>query len=115
MRISHLADSADVIAGKIANDRMFVVLDRFFEGLLSDTALIECLSALNIGGQYVAKTPLACSRIRIVEDRPLSPEHRESYAELSQSNRKLGVSLADRIAREHRRDGRYFDEILEGR
>ena len=114
-RVSHLADGADVITGKIANDRMFVVLDRFFEGLLTDTALIECLSALNIGDQYVAKTPFACSRIQIVEDRPLSSEDRKSHAELSQSNRQLGVSLAGQIDREHRRDGRYFVEILEGR
>ena len=114
-RVSHLTDGADVITGKIANDRMFVVLDRFFEGLLTDTALIECLSALNIGDQYVAKTPFACSRIQIVEDRPLSSEDRKSHAELSQSNRQLGVSLAGQIDREHRRDGRYFDEILEER
>ena len=110
--ISHIANGADIIVGKIAKDRMFVVLDRFFEGLLTDTALIECLSALNIGDQCVATTPLACSHIQIVDDRLLSAEDRSSYAELSQSNRKLGVSLADRIAREHRRDGRYFDEIL---
>ena len=28
--------------------------------------------------------------------------------------RKEGIALADRIVTEHRRDGRYFDEILRG-
>ena len=113
-RVSHLADGADVIVGSIANDRMFVVFDRFVTGQLTDTALIACLSALNIGDQYVAKTELACRRVRVVEDRCLSEADRAEFAAMSFENRKLGVSIADRIARQHRRDGRYFDEIVGG-
>ncbi len=113
-RIAHLADGADVIVGSIANDRMFVVFDRFVAGQLTDTALVSCLSALNIGDQYVAKTEKACSRVRIVEDRLIGETERAEYAKMSFENRKLGVSIADRIARQHRRDGRYFDEIIGG-
>ena len=113
-RIAHLADGADVIVGSIANDRMFVVFDRFLAGQLTDTALVSCLSALNIGDQYVAKTEKACSRVRIVEDRLIGEAERAEYAKMSFENRKLGVSIADRIARQHRRDGRYFDEIIGG-
>ena len=113
-RISHLAVDADVIVGSIANDRMFVVFDRFVTGQLTDTALIACLSALNIGDQYVAKTEKACRGVHIVEDRLIGKAEREEYAKLSLENRKLGVSIADRIARQHRRDGRYFDEIIGG-
>ena len=113
-RIAHLADGADVIVGSIANDRMFVVFDRFVAGQLTDTALVSCLSARNIGDQYIAKTEKACSRVRIVEDRLLGEAERAEYAKMSFENRKLGVSIADRIARKHRRDGRYFDEIIGG-
>lgn len=113
-RIAHLADGADVIIGSIANDRMFVVFDRFVAGQLTDTALVSCLSALNIGDQYVAKTEKACSRVRIVDDRLIGEAERAEYAKMSFENRKLGVSIADRIARQHRRDGRYFDEIIGG-
>lgn len=113
-RIAHLADGADVIVGSIANDRMFVVFDRFVAGQLTDTALVSCLSALNIGDQYVARTEKACSRVRIVDDRLIGEAERAEYAKMSFENRKLGVSIADRIARQHRRDGRYFDEIIGG-
>lgn len=113
-RIAHLADGVDVIVGSIANDRMFVVFDRFVAGQLTDTALVSCLSALNIGDQYVAKTEKACSRVRIVDDRLIGEAERAEYAKMSFENRKLGVSIADRIARQHRRDGRYFDEIIGG-
>ena len=47
--IAQLSNGKDVITGKIANDRMFVVLDRFFAGAITDTALLACLSALDIG------------------------------------------------------------------
>ena len=113
-RIAHLADGVDVIVGSIANDRMFVVFDRFVAGQLTDTALVSCLSALNIGDQYVAKTEKACSRVRIVDDCLIGEAERAEYAKMSFENRKLGVSIADRIARQHRRDGRYFDEIIGG-
>ena len=44
-RICKMAVGYDVIVGYIANDRMFVVLDRFFGGEITDTALINSLSA----------------------------------------------------------------------
>ena len=55
-----LSEGCDIIIGDIANDRMFVVLDRFFNGEISDTALINSLSALKLGRQYVALTDTAC-------------------------------------------------------
>ncbi|MDO4437062.1 MAG: DUF3990 domain-containing protein [Coriobacteriaceae bacterium] len=108
-----LGSEADVIVGKIANDRMFVVLDRFFSGTITDSALIACLASLNIGSQYVAKTDRACRQISIEKDRALTPIQCEEYDILSQKNRSEGIAAADRICRAHRREGRYFDEILE--
>ena len=43
---SQLVQGCDMIIGAIANDRMFIVLDRFFHGEITDTALIHSLSAL---------------------------------------------------------------------
>ena len=41
----------DVIVGSIANDRMFYVLDNFFQGNITDRALVMSLSALQLGEQ----------------------------------------------------------------
>ena len=59
----------DVIFGKIANDKMFYVLDFFFDNLASDTAVEKCLSALNLGDQYCAKTVKACRAVSILDQR----------------------------------------------
>lgn len=103
----------DMIIGYIANDRMFVVLDRFFNGEITDLALIHSLSALKLGKQYVARTEKACSQIHILRQDILSESEREHFKQQSLLNRSEGIALADTICRRYRREGRFFDEILE--
>lgn len=107
-----IADDYDMIVGYIANDRMFMVLDRFFQGDITDVALINSLSALKLGKQYVALTQKACSQIKIIEETALILEDRESLKIESEKNRKHGIALADEICKRYRRDGKFFDEIL---
>ena len=105
-------NDVDLITGYIANDRMFVVLDRFFDGEITDVALVESLSALKLGIQYVAVTQKACDSISIIKETKLTKEQKADLFVKSEENRKLGISLADEICKKHRREGRYFDEII---
>lgn len=111
-RIAEMADGCDMLIGFIANDRMFVVLDRFFKGEITDEALIHSLSALKLGKQYVALTDKACKQIKIVEEKALTETDRETLRIESEDNRSKGIALADEICRQYRREGRFFDEIL---
>lgn len=112
-RFAALSKNYDMIVGYIANDRMFVVLDRFFNGEITDNALIHSLSALKLGKQYVALTEKACKKITILNNRRLSDEERIQLKLISEENRSKGVSMANEICRKYRREGRFFDEILE--
>lgn len=103
---------ADIAIGYIADDRMFVVLDNFFNGTLTDIGLLKCLSALKIGKQYVALTSYATNKIKIIKQVELLWLEKEVIKEKSKENRKTGISLANQIAKEYRREGRFFDEIL---
>ena len=111
-RVSEMTKDIDMVIGYIANDRMFVVLDRFFNGEITDTALINSLSALKLGKQYVALTEKACNQIEIINEKVLSPEEREQLKIDSENNRTNGIALANDICLKYRRDGRFFDEIL---
>ena len=111
-RIAEMAEGCDMLIGFIADDRMFVVLDRFFKGEITDEALIHSLSALKLGKQYVALTKKACKQIKIVEEKVLTNEDREKLRIDSEDNRSKGIALADEICRQYRREGRFFDEIL---
>lgn len=111
-RYANLDKGCDMIIGYIANDRMFVVLDRFFNGEITDLALINSLSALKLGKQYVALTVTACEKIKIVEEKALTEENRVKLKQDSEANRFKGIAMADEICRRYRREGRFFDEIV---
>lgn len=111
-RFKKNAGDYDLIIGYIANDRMFVVLDRFFNGEITDLALINSLSALELGKQYVALTEKACRNIKVLEEQVISEENREKLKKESADNRSKGVAMANEICRKFRREGRFFDEIL---
>ncbi|MCM1143824.1 MAG: DUF3990 domain-containing protein [Blautia sp.] len=111
-RVASLGKDCDMIVGYIANDRMFVVLDRFFNGEITDAALINSLSALKLGKQYVALTEKACKKIEILDEQRLTRSERDKLKQESETNRSKGIALADEICREYRREGRFFDEIL---
>lgn len=113
-KYAHMADNYDLICGFIANDRMYQVLTDFFEMRIMDTALIASLSALKLGRQYVAISQKACNQIKILKTRKLDKLDLMFLINKSEMRRKEGKALADQMIMLHRRDGRFFDEILNG-
>ena len=104
----------DMVIGSIANDRMFYVLDSFFEGTITDTALVKSLSALKLGRQYVVVTQKACDAVKIEREVQLLWMERQALKKASEQNRSNGIAFANQICKEYRREGRFFDEILDG-
>ena len=49
----------------------------------------------------------------MLEAQKFSPWDRDKLKEESEKNRSQGIALADEICRKYRREGRFFDEILE--
>lgn len=113
-KYAHFADGYDVIVGYIANDRMYTELARFFNGTITDTALLKCLAVLDLGKQYVATTQKACDQIRILEERDLHLLERLALQDKSVQRRNEGIAMADEVVKKHRREGQFFDEILGG-
>lgn len=112
-RIAHLADGKDVLAGKIANDRMFMVLTDFFDGIITDKAMLASLEVLNLGTQYCLKTQKACANVRVTEVRDVSDAERSSLRIKSENQRLRAMELTAGIYRTFRRDGYFFDEFFE--
>lgn len=79
----------DAVVGLIANDKMFQLLERFYEGTLCDRALIDGLSRVRLGNQYVLKTERACSaeHLQIISERTLTAAEKKSA--LAQSENKF--------------------------
>ena len=112
-KYQEMTKDKDLIIGSIANDRMFFVIDNFFIGNITDAALINSLSALELGKQYVAVTQKGCDAVRIEKEIPISYLENLFMKEVSEANRVKGSSLANNICRNYRREGLFFDEILD--
>jgi hypothetical protein len=109
----HMTMNMDMVVGSIADDRMFFVIDNFFMGNITDTALVNSLSALQLGKQYVAVSQKGCDAVRIEAEVELSHLERLFLKDVAEENRARGISLANDICKKHRREGLFFDEILE--
>ena len=112
-KYSRIDAGKDLVIGSIANDRMFYVLDNFFMGNITDMALVNSLSALKLGKQYVATTEKACAAVRVEREIPLSMMERRFLQDESEANRQKGIALANDICKNYRREGNFFDEILD--
>ena len=113
-KLKDLVAAADVIDGRIANDRVFMAVNDFFERRMTLETLSEVLKAVNLGGQYCARTVKACSRIRIVSERGLDRTACENLGRRSENQRTRAVELTNRLIDGRRHlDGIYFDELCE--
>lgn len=108
-----IRNNYDLFIGFIANDRLFITLDKFFNNEITDEALIHSLSALDLGKQYVAVTEKACKGITIIKEESISTEDRKNLKIKSEKSREEGIELTEQIGIHFRRIGLYFDEILE--
>ena len=112
-KYQNMARGKDLIIGSIADDRMFYVIDNFFVGNVTDKALVSSLSALQLGKQYVAVTQKGCDAVRVETEIQLSQLERMFMRDVAEENRAKGVSLANEICKNYRREGLFFDEILD--
>lgn len=104
---------SDLAIGSIANDRMFYVIDNFFQELITDQALVGSLSALKLGKQYVMLTQRGCDKVKVEMMVNLSWLERKCLQVVSEENRIKGVNMANEVCKNYRREGRFFDEILD--
>lgn len=121
-RMTNITLLHDVIKGPIADDRMYRVLDYFFDNVITDRTLIACIQGLDLGQQYVAKTNRACDpkHIEITTSRTLRQDELDDLQLQATENRKRGYQLVnqyraqERAAIRKKQDiGRYFEDILE--
>ncbi len=113
-KYKNMAAGYDVISGYIADDRMYRVMKSFFEKEITDVALINSLSALDLGKQYVCKSQKACNQLKIIDKKEMEPLELSILCDKSIIRRQEGINLTEEILLKYRREGKYFDEILRG-
>lgn len=105
-------EGIDYIIAPIADNRMFQIIDSFIDGEITDIQCEHCLSATNLGMQYVLLTDRAISKIKVLEKCFISSKEKEYYQKNHVEIQKIGNDKT-KIARiEYRDKGKYIGEIL---
>lgn len=65
-KILNRLDGVDYVVAPIADNRMFQIIDSFIDGEITDIQCLHCLSATNLGNQYVFRTQQAVNQVQIL-------------------------------------------------
>ena len=104
--------SCDYIIAPIADNRMFLIINSFIDGEITDEQCKHCLAATNLGSQYVFVSDKAINHVKLLERCYLSVNEKDYYKNIRSSETKLGDDKVKLARIEYRGKGRYIDEIL---
>ena len=104
--------NVDYIIAPIADNKMFQIIDSFIDGEITDEQCRHCLSATNLGFQYVFITEKALKNVEIIHHGYLAKEEKDYYLENRQRESKIGEDKVKIARREYRGKGLYIDDIL---
>lgn len=102
----------DYIIAPIADNRMFEIIDSFIDGEITDVQCQHCLSATNLGNQYVFKTEKAVKRLVLKEHCFLCENEKKYYLTSKQEESKIGSDKVKLARRQYRGQGEYIEDIL---
>lgn len=111
MLISDLKD-IDYIIAPIADNRMFEIIDSFIDGEITDVQCQHCLSATNLGKQYVFVSQRAVDRLSILERCFLAEAEKEYYLFSRQESFKMNLDKLKLARKQYRNQGDYIEDIL---
>ena len=102
----------DYVIAPIVDNRMFQIIDSFIEGEITDVQCQHCLSATNLGNQYVFLTQRAADQIRILRKCYLASVEKENYISIRSDDSQISNDKVKIARKQYRGQGRYIEDIL---
>ena len=102
----------DYIVAPIADNRMFEIIDQFIDGEITDVQCRHCLSATNLGNQYVFISEKALNQIEILERCYLATAEKQSYLTARQESYEMNRDKVKVARKQYREQGNYIEDIL---
>ena len=104
--------NVDYIIAPIADNRMFEIIDSFIEGEITDEQCKHCLSATDLGSQYVFHTAKALKQVQILERCYVSAAEKNHYITTRQDFSTINNDKVKIARKKYRGQGKYIDEVL---
>lgn len=111
-KIINKIDKTDIIIAPIADNNMYQIIDSFVSGEITDIQCINCLSASDLGKQYVFLTNEALKSLQIKERCYLCGEERKYYEKIKLENNINGRQKVKYVMRKYAGKGKYIEELL---
>ena len=105
-------EGVDYIVAPIADNRMFEIIDSFIDGEITDVQCQHCLSATNLGNQYVFVTDKALSQLQILRHCYLASDEKSYYLSYKQEGSRVGNDKVKVARKKYRGQGEYIEDIL---
>lgn len=105
-------EGVDYIIAPIADNRMFEIIDSFIDGEITDIQCIHCLSATDLGNQYVFVSQKALDRVTLLEKCYLAGLEKEFYINSKQESFKVNQDKVKLARKQYRNQGEYIEDIL---
>ena len=106
-------EEIDYIVAPIADNRMFEIIDSFIEGEITDVQCQHCLSATNLGKQYVFVSQRALDNITLLERCFLTDSEKELYLSSRQESFQMNMDKVKLARKQYRNQGEYIEDILQ--
>lgn len=105
-------NTVDYIIAPIADNRMFEIIDSFIEGEITDVQCQHCLSATNLGNQYVFITPNSLNQVKLLQHCYLAKAEKEAYLSSRMEEHRVSSDKVKLARRQYRDQGNYIEDIL---
>ena len=105
-------ENVDYIIAPIADNRMFEIIDSFIDGEITDVQCQHCLSATNLGNQYVFVTDKALRQLQILRHCYLAPDEKKYYLSYKREESRIGNDKVKIARKQYRGQGKYIEDIL---
>ena len=102
----------DYIVAPIADNRMFEIIDQFIDGEITDVQCQHCLSATNLGNQYVLVSDRALKQVEILERCYLADAEKDYYLSSKQEEYEVNRDKVKLARKYYRNQGDYIEDIL---
>ncbi len=111
-QLAKSTEEIDYIVAPIADNRMFEIIDSFIEGEITDIQCQHCLSATNLGMQYVFVSERALSQIELLERCYLAEVEKEDYLNSRQASFRVNLDQVKLARKQYRNRGEYIEDIM---
>ena len=114
-KISQIAEKirkSDIIIAPIADNNMYQLIDEFVQGNITDSQCVACLSATDLGKQYVFLNDEALNDLELIERCFICSSEKKDFTVERKKNDSIGLQKVKYAKREYAGKGKYIDQLL---